>query len=1047
MKRHGLFGLAVLALVVGGCGDDDGGIDAGPGTDGAAMCGTDADCDDGLFCNGTERCAPEAEGADGFGCVRVDPPCLEGQRCDEGADECVATCDVIADADGDGFDAIACGGADCDDTNPNRYPGNAEVCDEANVDEDCDPTTYGARDVDRDGFDSAACCNLQEDGELACADDCSDARRDVRPGFAETCDFLDNDCDGRVDEGAAVEGFLDGDRDLHGDPSMPMVACPGTPGFAVVDDDCRDDDPEVHGAQLEICDGKDNDCDGVADEAPASIPWYEDGDDDGFGTADVDPVISCDPVPGRSTRSSDCDDRTRGVSPAAREMCNGEDDDCNGRADFVIRPGDTEDDDGDGFPDRACGGNDCDDTNPDVYPGAPEVCDGIDNDCDGVADGADAMALWHLDLDGDGYGDASSEPIEDCDAQPGRVPNGLDCDDGQATIRPGVSDLCDGVDQDCDGTVDEDAVRTAFYADVDGDGFASGAGTPVFACIPVDGRSERVGDCDDGDGEAFPGAMERCNDADDDCDGEVDEDAPRMFFPDLDDDGSGDEGSAGELTCDPPMGWVETNDDCDDGDPARFPANREVCDGVDNDCDGTIDGAPADAACAGVDGVMSGTCEAGVCVVAACEDGRADCDGGTNGCETVTASDPLNCGGCGTTCAVADSCGEATAGVCDEAGIVQLVSGAEFSMALRATGGHASWGENAQGQLGTGSLADSGVPAATLQGPLRQVSGGQDHGCGVRPDGQVRCWGNNSDRQLGVASPSRVASGVTIPGLSNVVQVSAGDTHSCAVTGTGDVWCWGANRSGQVGVAASTSDEPPTPVSGVSNARQVVAGIAFSCALVDVAGGSQVLCWGDNSTGTLGDGTRESRHTPAPVMNLPTNVAELAESSGYVQHACARLTDGRALCWGNNDRGQLGNGSTSGSSELAGAVIRNSDGAVLSDLVAISVGRFHGCALRRTATPDRFRPVCWGADDGGQLGRGTDGSPIGAARAVFDETGAIMEDATGVVAGQRHTCVLRATGAGGANEVWCFGFQTGGRLANGETASVEIYVPTRAVGL
>jgi len=143
---------------VSGCGSskppaEDAGVDAAP----RVLCTADANCDDGLFCNGPEVCAADDPRADVDGCAPGNDPCLTGQRGDEAEALCRSVCSVIADADGHGQDAIVCGGDDCDDTSAQRYPGNLEVCDELDRDEDCDPTIFGDKDDDWDGFVDVAC--------------------------------------------------------------------------------------------------------------------------------------------------------------------------------------------------------------------------------------------------------------------------------------------------------------------------------------------------------------------------------------------------------------------------------------------------------------------------------------------------------------------------------------------------------------------------------------------------------------------------------------------------------------------------------------------------------------------------------------------------------------------------------------------------------------------------------------------------------------------------------------------------------------------------
>jgi hypothetical protein len=172
--------------------------------------------------------------------------------------------------------------------------------------------------------------------------------------------------------------------------------------------------------------------------------------------------------------------------------------------------------DGDGFQNAALRGDDCDDADPAVNPAATEVCDSIDNDCDDRVDEG-VTDPYYADTDGDGFGDVSKR-IDTCVATDGWVTDATDCDDTDVTAFPGSPEECDGVDDDCDGTVDED-VKTPFYRDVDGDGYGDAADV-VWSCSRPAGYVAPDGDCDDGDPATSPAASEICHDGlDNDCDG------------------------------------------------------------------------------------------------------------------------------------------------------------------------------------------------------------------------------------------------------------------------------------------------------------------------------------------------------------------------------------------------------------------------------------------------------------------------------------------------------------------------------------------------
>ncbi|MFZ5477264.1 MAG: MopE-related protein [Myxococcota bacterium] len=556
------------------------------------------------------------------------------------------------DADGDGFGdthdpAVGCeapfgyveDGGDCDDDDPAYHPGADEP--------DCtDPADYSC-----DGW--VQWTDADGDGVPACTD-CDDLRPDVHPGAQERCDGEDDDCDGTTDEDAAYLAWHpDADGDGWGTPDETQVACDRPEGWVLDDTDCDDGDGTVHPDANEACDGEDDDCDGTIDEddPEGGLVWYVDGDGDGFGDPGLT-VRSCTQPANAGTDATDCDDGRADVYPGAPEVCDGAtDEDCDGEVDEdeAIDVGTwwyDRDDDGWGGTTSAVDcdapsgyvpdGGDCNDRDDDVHPGGDELCErGEDEDCDGEVDEADAVdaPLWHPDADGDGYGDAASGTPA-CTQPSGLLADGSDCDDTVAVVHPGADEAdcddptdynCDGsagaddadgdgaiacedcddadaarspvaaescntVDDDCDGTTDEDDAvdATTWYVDADDDGYGD-ASVVTQACELPAGYAENPDDCDDADDGVHPGARESCStDVDDDCDGTTnDPGAVRCaaFYADADGDGYGSTDAA--CLCEAESPYVATSaEDCDDDDGAVNPSAAEVCgDGLDNDCD------------------------------------------------------------------------------------------------------------------------------------------------------------------------------------------------------------------------------------------------------------------------------------------------------------------------------------------------------------------------------------------------------------------------------------------------------------------------------
>ncbi len=508
-----------------------------------------------------------------------------------------------------------------------------ETCDGS--DEDCDGLTdpEGAEgcltywpDADGDLYGpeaSGSRCLCAPEGLWSAlkAGDCDDLDPDRNPGVLEKCgDGWDNDCDGEGDEEGALgcaNWYADRDGDGHGDKGDFRCLCGAEGPFtASVADDCDDQDGGAHPGATEACNGQDDDCDGQTDEegAQGCQVLFWDGDQDGVGVPG-DSRCLCAPLDRYTTAvSGDCNDAAPHVHPGALEACNGLDDDCDGLTDGEGADGCQDryyDGDGDTYgnePDKRClcgpegkytvtRGGDCDDGDPGVNPGAAEVCgNGQDDNCNGSQNDEGAMGclVFYLDEDGDGSG-VSGDSRCLCVAEGmHRTGAGGDCDDGDPGVNPGAKEDCQTArDDNCNGAVNErDATGCAWFrADRDGDGF--GTDKQQCWCAPSGVFSAgKGGDCDDSREAVHPGAVEVCNGLDDDCSAESDEGEDlagcKTFYLDADGDGWG--VAASKCLCGPTGQYRATKSgDCRDEQAAAFPGAPEICDGVDNDCDGHTD--------------------------------------------------------------------------------------------------------------------------------------------------------------------------------------------------------------------------------------------------------------------------------------------------------------------------------------------------------------------------------------------------------------------------------------------------------------------------
>ena len=625
------------------------------------------------------------------------------------------------------------------------------------------------------------------------------------------------------------------------------------------------------------------------------------------------------------------------------------------------------DQDGDGYKVEGCASGknvDCDDTDRNRYPGNPELCDDIDQDCSDETFGT-------RDADHDGFFDQACsnklryQSLFGTLAQPLRL-GGTDCDDTKPSVHPGAVEVCDGLDDNCNGQTDEvyggQGDPHTYYRDMDGDYWGSDANPLYTLCNSAPpGYSVQHGDCKDQESRIFPGAQEICNGIDDDCNGTVDQpDKPGNLIS-----GQPYDGGVTEFECKSADGWK----------------------------------------------------------VKQCPAGRLDCDASyLDACETI-ATTLCNCHACGKTCAFScgdTDCEEITALSTGDTHTCAIAAPASAGSAVTAAGGKvACWGRNALGQLGDGTTKDSSTPV--LVGGVVKATAialGERHSCAITSGSGALCWGNNELGQLGAGSPGHQSIyplQVRSPSEWGIAtKIASGKDHACAIYGGGLLACWGSDESGQLGngfegekVSSNAPVQVVREVAGVRtfirDAKQVVAGQAHTCVLA----AGKVECWGDNTLGELGEDpdTVTSRTVARPVPGLDGIVVdELVASAGL---NCARAGTS-VYCWGSNLFGEL--------AKEVGEFGTPTRIPLPSNIDSISAGRSFACARSSDGTAR-----CWGSNDSGQLAMSEDVPSAPPTLLPLPNIGYIFGG------NGRHVCALTTDA-----KAWCWGRNDDGQLGNND---------------
>jgi len=322
-------------------------------------------------------------------------------------------------------------------------------------------------DADMDGFgdpESMIIACSQPSGYVSDNTDCDDTNANVNPDAMETCDDIDNNCDGEIDENLSFLNFYaDNDMDGFGNPNALINDCEQPQGYVLNNTDCDDTNANINPDAIETCDGIDNNCNIDIDEGLFN-DYYADVDMDGFGDPNV-LVNDCEQPQGYVLDNTDCDDTNADINPDAIETCDAIDNNCNNEIDEGLTTNNYyADNDMDGYGDPnvlvndceqpqgyVLDNTDCDDTNADINPDAIETCDDVDNNCNNQIDEGLMTNNYYADNDMDGYGDPDVL-VNDCGQPQGYVLDNTDCDDTNADINPDADDIPNNdIDEDCDG--------------------------------------------------------------------------------------------------------------------------------------------------------------------------------------------------------------------------------------------------------------------------------------------------------------------------------------------------------------------------------------------------------------------------------------------------------------------------------------------------------------------------------------------------------------------------------------------------------------------
>ena len=315
----------------------------------------------------------------------------------------------------------------------------------------------------------------------------------------------------------------------------------------------------------------------------------------------------------------------------------------------------------------------------------------------------------------------------------------------------------------------------------------------------------------------------------------------------------------------------------------------------------------------------------------------------------------------------------------------------------------------------TATLPLTGTAAAAQ---VQSVSAGGYHTCAVKTDGTLWCWGGGGYGQLGDGTAADSLVPVQVSGhATDWAAVSAGFQHTCAVKTDHSLWCWGWNDAGQLGDGTTTVQPNPVPVQVSGHATDwaaVSAGYQHTCA---VKTDHSLWCWGGDDYGQLGDGTTTSSLVPVQVSGHATDWA--AVSAGSLYSTCAVKTDHSLWCWGWNSFGELGDGTTT--SSLVPVQVSGQ----ATDWAAVTVGQYHTCAAKTDHSL-----WCWGYNANGNLGDGTT-----ARSRVPAQVSGHATDWAAVTAGDDDTCAVKTD-----HSLWCWGWNGNGELGDGTTARSRVPV-------